>query len=57
VGAHLWPIRREPFTVERVAEKVREHLRSDEPLKAYLPFVQRYLDDKRTESEEVEAAS
>jgi hypothetical protein len=47
----------EAFTVERVAEKVREHLGRDEPLEAYIPFVQRCLDDKRTESEEVEAAS
>ena len=45
------------FTVERVAEKVREHLGSDEPLKAYIPFVQRCLDDKRAQSEEVAAAS
>jgi len=45
------------FTVERVAEKVRDHLGSEEPLEAYIPFVQRCLDDKRTESADVEAAS
>jgi hypothetical protein len=47
----------EAFTVERVAEKVREHLGRDEPLEAYIPFVHRCLEDKRAESEEVEAAS
>jgi hypothetical protein len=32
------------FTVERVADKIREHLRSNEPLEAYVPFVQRCLE-------------
>jgi hypothetical protein len=48
---------REAFTVERVADKIREHLGSNEPLEAYVPFVQRCLDDKRTELMEIEAAS
>jgi hypothetical protein len=47
----------EAFTVERVADKIREHLGSNEPLEAYVPFVQRCLDDKRTEVMQVEAAS
>ena len=47
----------EAFTVERVAEKVREHLGGDEPLEAYMPFVQRCIDDKRTEGVQAEAAS
>ena len=47
----------EAFTVERVAEKAREHLGRDEPLKAYIPYVQRCLDDKRAEGMQVEAAS
>jgi hypothetical protein len=45
------------FTVERVAEKIREHLGSEEPLEAYIPFVQRCLEDKRTEMTDVGAAS
>ena len=48
---------REAFTVARVADKIREHLGSNEPLEAYVPFVQRCLDDKRTELMEIEAAS
>jgi hypothetical protein len=49
----------EPFTVERVAEKVRELLGGDEPLKAYMPWVERCLGDKRAEAAEteIEAAS
>jgi hypothetical protein len=47
----------EAFTVERVAEKVREHLGGDEPLEAYTPWVQRCLEDKRTEAMDIEAAS
>jgi len=47
----------EPFTVERVAEKVRELLGGGEPLEAYMPWVQRCLDDKRAEAAEIEAAS
>jgi hypothetical protein len=47
----------EPFTVERVAEKMRELLGGDEPLEAYMPWVQRCLDDKRAEAAEIEAAS
>jgi hypothetical protein len=47
----------ESFTVERVAEKAREHLSRDEPLEAYIPYVQRCLDDKRAEGVQVEAAS
>ena len=47
----------EAFTVERVAEKAREHLGRDEPLEAYIPYVQRCLDDKRAEGRQVEAAS
>jgi hypothetical protein len=47
----------EAFTVERVAEKAREHLGRDEPLEAYIPYVQRCLDDKRAEGMQVEAAS
>jgi hypothetical protein len=45
------------FTVERVAEKAREHLGRDEPLEAYIPYVQRCLDDKGAEGVQVEAAS
>lgn len=45
------------FTVERVAEKAREHLGRDEPLEAYIPFVQRCLDNKRAEGMQVDAAS
>jgi hypothetical protein len=45
------------FTVERVAEKAREHLGRDEPLEAYIPYVQRCLDVKRAEGMQVEAAS
>jgi hypothetical protein len=45
------------FTVERVAEKAREHLGRDEPLEAYIPYVQRCLDEKRAEGMQVEAAS
>ena len=47
----------EAFTVERVVDKIREHLGSNEPLEAYLPFVQRCLEDKRTQVTDVEAAS
>jgi hypothetical protein len=47
----------EPFTVERVAEKVRELLGGDEPLEAYMPWVERCVDDKRAEPTETEAAS
>jgi hypothetical protein len=47
----------EVFTVERVAEKVHELCGGDEPLKAYMPWVQRCLDDKRAEAAEIEAAS
>jgi hypothetical protein len=47
----------EAFTVERVAEKAREYLGRDEPLEAYIPYVQRCLDDKRAEGTQVEAAS
>jgi hypothetical protein len=47
----------EAFTVERVAEKAREHLGRDEPLEAYIPFVQRCLADKRAEGMQVDAAS
>lgn len=47
----------EAFTVERLAEKVRDRLGRDEPLEAYIPFVQRCLDDKRAEGMQVEAAS
>ena len=47
----------EAFTVERVAEKVREHLGRDDPLEAYVPFVQRCLDDRRAEGVQAEAAS
>jgi hypothetical protein len=47
----------EAFTVERIVDKIREHLGSKEPLEAYVPFVQRCLDDKRTELMEIEAAS
>jgi hypothetical protein len=47
----------EAFTIERVADKIREHLGNNEPLEAYVPFVQRCLDDKRTEVMQVEAAS
>jgi len=47
----------EAFTAERVAEKAREHLGRDEPLEAYIPYVQRCLDDKRAEGTQVEAAS
>jgi hypothetical protein len=47
----------EAFTMERVAEKVRDLLGGDEPLEAYIPFLQRCLDDKRAEGMQVEAAS
>jgi hypothetical protein len=47
----------EVFTAERVADKIREHLQSNEPLEAFVPFVQRCLDDKRTEVKGMEAAS
>jgi hypothetical protein len=47
----------EAFTVERVAEKVRDLLGGDEPLEAYMPWVQRCLDHKRGEATEIEAAS
>jgi hypothetical protein len=47
----------EAFTVERVAEKVRDLLGGDEPLEAYMPWVQRCLDDKRGEGTKREAAS
>jgi hypothetical protein len=47
----------EPFTVERVAEKVRELCGGDEPLVAYMPWVERCLDDKRAEAAEIEVAS
>jgi hypothetical protein len=47
----------EAFTVERVAEKAREHLGGDEPLEAYIPYVQRCIDDKRAEGVQAEAAS
>jgi hypothetical protein len=47
----------EPFTTERVAEKVRELLQGDEPLEAYIPWVERCLDDKRADSSEIGAAS
>ena len=47
----------EAVIVERVAEKVREHLRSDDSLAAYMPWIQRCLEDKRTELMEMEAAS
>jgi hypothetical protein len=47
----------EPFTVERVAEKVRELLGGDESLEAYMPWVERCLDDKRAEAAAIEAAS
>jgi hypothetical protein len=47
----------EALIVERIAEKVREHLSSDDPLEAYMPWVQRCLEDKRTELMEMEAAS
>jgi hypothetical protein len=47
----------EPFTVERVAEKVRELCGGDEPLEAYMLWVERCLDDKRAEAAEIEAAS
>lgn len=47
----------EAFTVERVAEKVRELCGGDEPLEAYMPWVERCLDDKRAEAAEMEAAS
>jgi hypothetical protein len=43
----------EPFTVERVAEKAREHLGGDEPLEAYTPWVRRCLEDKRVDLMEV----
>ena len=47
----------EAFTVERVAEKVREHLGRDEPLEAYTPFVQKCLNHRRAEGVKAEAAS
>jgi hypothetical protein len=47
----------EAFTMERIAEKVRDLLGGDEPLEAYIPFLQRCLDDKRAEGLQVEAAS
>jgi hypothetical protein len=47
----------EAFTMERVAEKVRDLLGGEEPLEAYIPFLQRCLDDKRAEGMQVEAAS
>ena len=47
----------EPFTAERVAEKVREICGGDEPLEAYKPWVEGCLDDKRAEAAEIEAAS
>lgn len=47
----------EAFTVERVAEKVRELLGGDEPLEAYMPWVERCLKDKRDEATRIEAAS
>jgi len=47
----------EAVTVQRVAEKAREHLGRDEPLETYIPYVQRRLDDKRAEGIQVNAAS
>jgi hypothetical protein len=47
----------EAFTVERVAGMVRELLGGDEPLEAYMPWVQRCLSDKRAEATAIEAAS
>jgi hypothetical protein len=47
----------EAFTVERVAEKVREQLGGKEPLEAYTPFVRRCLEGKRAELEPEEVAS
>jgi hypothetical protein len=47
----------EAFTVERVADKVRDLLGGDEPLEAYMPWVQRCLDHKRGEATEIETAS
>jgi hypothetical protein len=47
----------EPFTLERVAEKVRELLQGTEPLEAYIPWVERCLDDRRAEASEIGAAS
>jgi hypothetical protein len=43
----------EPFTVERVAEKLREHLDDKKSLKAYTPWVRRYLEERRVKRQEV----
>jgi hypothetical protein len=45
------------FTVERIAEKVRERLGNEAPIEEYIPFVQRCLDEKRTEAADAEVAS
>lgn len=41
------------FTVERVAEKVRERLGDEEDLTAYTPWVQRCLEDRRLKRQKV----
>jgi hypothetical protein len=46
-----------PFTVKRVAEKVREHLGRDEPLEAFTAFVQKCLHHRRAEWVKAEATS
>jgi hypothetical protein len=44
----------EPFTVERIADKVREYIGGDEPLEAFVPWVERCLEHMRVEQEVAE---
>ena len=56
---HIWNRRDsegEPFTIERVAEKSREVLQGEEPLDAYVPWVERLIEDRREEMADAEKA-
>jgi len=56
---HIWNRRDsegEPFTIERVAEKAREVLQGEEPLDAYVPWVERLIEDRREEMTDAEKA-
>lgn len=44
----------EPFTLERVAEKAREVLQGEESLEAYVPFVERCIEDRLHELADAE---
>jgi hypothetical protein len=46
----------EPFTLERVAQKAREVLQGEEPLEAYVPFVERCMEDRLEEMADAEKA-